>query len=210
MPMSTTTTSTSPAPAQMGERGESCPPYKAQQYRTFSRMAMLSLIFGLLSFTAFVAPPLAVFSLFGVATGWLALRSIKRFPDELSGRQAALVGCVLCALTFVGSVSRHSYIYATEVPDGYDRISFKVLQPRSAADIPVPKSALDLDGKSVFVSGYIHPDAAGAPVQSFVLVPDMGTCCFGGQPALTDMIEVTLTGRDRVRYSHGSENSPEC
>ncbi len=27
-----------------------------------------------------------------------------------------------------------------------------------------------------------------------MLVPDLGTCCFGGQPPLTHMIEVSLSG----------------
>jgi hypothetical protein len=30
----------------------------------------------------------------------------------------------------------------------------------------------------------------------------MGTCCFGGQPALTDMIEVTLREPKRIRFSY--------
>ena len=33
------------------------------------------------------------------------------------------------------------------------------------------------------------------------MVPDMGTCCFGGQPNLTDMIEVTLADPLRIDYS---------
>jgi hypothetical protein len=35
--------------------------------------------------------------------------------------------------------------------------------------------------------------------KKFVIVPDLGTCCFGGQPPLTHMIEVTLTGD---QYAH--------
>ena len=31
----------------------------------------------------------------------------------------------------------------------------------------------------------------------------MKTCCFGGQPALTDMIEVTLQDPLRVDFSYG-------
>ena len=34
------------------------------------------------------------------------------------------------------------------------------------------------------------------------MVPDMKTCCFGGQPALTDMIEVTLRDPLRVDFSY--------
>jgi hypothetical protein len=30
----------------------------------------------------------------------------------------------------------------------------------------------------------------------------MGTCCFGGQPKLTDMIQVTLADPLRIKYSY--------
>ena len=39
------------------------------------------------------------------------------------------------------------------------------------------------------------------PVDKFLLVPDMGTCCFGGQPKLTDMIEVKLAKGQVINYS---------
>ena len=176
---------------------------EAHPYRTMSRMAMMSLIFGLLSVLGFLAPVLSVFGFFGLICCLLAVRNLRRYPDELSGRPVALAGGALSMLLMSGAIGYHSYVYATEVPDGYERISFRVLQPKADADpsSPVPDTAKDLDGKQVFVSGYIHPDAGMSPVQSFVLVPDMGTCCFGGQPKLTDMIEVTLPDEKRVRYS---------
>ena len=52
---------------------------------------------------------------------------------------------------------------------------------------------IELDGKQIFVKGYVHPGVSSvSKLKKFVLVPDMGTCCFGGDPAPTDMIEVTL------------------
>ena len=33
------------------------------------------------------------------------------------------------------------------------------------------------------------------------MVPDMGTCCFGGQPKPTDMIEVTLREPLKIEYT---------
>ncbi len=33
-----------------------------------------------------------------------------------------------------------------------------------------------------------------------MLVPDLGTCCFGGQPNVDDMVEVTLGGDDFAKY----------
>ena len=50
------------------------------------------------------------------------------------------------------------------------------------------------------MKGYVYPDGQMNDIKRFVLVPDMKTCCFGGQPKLTDMIEVTLTNEHRVRY----------
>jgi hypothetical protein len=38
--------------------------------------------------------------------------------------------------------------------------------------------------------------------KKFVLVPDLGTCCFGGQPPLTHMIEVSLSGEEYARKSY--------
>lgn len=170
-------------------------------YRTTSRMAMMSLIFGLLSSLALLAPVLVVFSVLGVASCVAGLRTIRLHPQEFTGKGPALAGGLLSLGLAIIAISFHAYVYYTEVPDGYDRISFKVLQPESGSPQPIPDSAMNLDGKQVFVGGYMHPDAGLAPVQSFVLVPDMGTCCFGGQPNLTDMIEVTLKGNDRVSYS---------
>jgi hypothetical protein len=42
---------------------------------------------------------------------------------------------------------------------------------------------------------------SSSKAKKFILIPDLGTCCFGGQPRLTDMIEVTLTGNQTVKPS---------
>jgi hypothetical protein len=92
--------------------------------------------------------------------------------------------------------------YATEVPSGYTRISFADLQPQPRfANMPIPPDALKLNGRQIFVKGYLYPDGQQNNIKRFVLVPDMGTCCFGGQPKLTDMIEVTLVDPLRVEFA---------
>ena len=63
-------------------------------------------------------------------------------------------------------------------------------------DLPTER-ALELDGEAVFIAGYIHPSSMDTAMSKrFVIVPDIGTCCFGGQPPLTHMIEVTLAGEE--------------
>jgi hypothetical protein len=92
----------------------------------------------------------------------------------------------------------HGVAYATEVPEGFQRISFADLQPvREAPQLPVSPRALELNGQKVFLKGYLFPDGQQSNIKRFVLIPDLGTCCFGGQPKLTDMVEVTL--RDPLR-----------
>ena len=134
--------------------------------------------------------------------GVIGYRSIARYPQELVGKPLAVLGAVGCAVMLIVGVTKHSYDYATEVPEGYQRISFADLQPdEEHPELPVPPSALELDGKRVFVKGYFYPDGQEYNIERFVLVPDMGTCCFGGQPKLTDMIEVSLVDPLRGEYT---------
>ena len=88
------------------------------------------------------------------------------------------------------------------MPDGFERITFYELQPQLRSQ-RIPPEATQLDKQKIFIKGYMHPSGTQGmgEVEKFVLVPDMGTCCFGGQPKLTDMIEVTLQGGLKTRYS---------
>lgn len=173
-----------------------------EPYRAVSRGAVVSLVIGLLSPLALAFPLLVVLALLGFILGLVALSSIRRYPMELTGKSIALVGCVLSGVFFAVATTLHAYEYATEVPEGYTRISFANLQPvPEHPELPVSPEALQLHGKKIFVKGYVYPDGQKNNIKRFILVPDMGTCCFGGQPKLTDMIEVTLPGSERIAYS---------
>ena len=175
---------------------------EVQIYRAMCKSAVLSFGLSILSFAALLFAPLLVLPLLGFLLGWFALRSIRRYPDELSGKVMALIGSGLSGLLFVVGVATHSLAYATEVPEGYQRITYADLQPvPEHPEMPVPPAALELNGKKVFVKGYLYPDGQQYNIRRFVLVPDMGTCCFGGQPKLTDMIEVTLQDPLRTEYA---------
>jgi hypothetical protein len=172
------------------------------EYRTVSFMAISASILAVMSLAGFLFIPLLVLSLAGMVCAIVAMRRIARRPLELSGRGLAVGSLVLSAITFIGGVALHSVVYATEVPHGYRRISFAELQPDPQhPELPIPPSANELDGEQVFVKGYIYPDGQKSGIKRFILIPDLGTCCFGGQPALTDMIEVTLNDPMRTRYN---------
>ena len=60
---------------------------------------------------------------------------------------------------------------------------------------------MQYDGKKIFIKGYTLPSVSGKNMKQFVIVPDRGTCCFGGDPKITDMILVTLEEPLTVDYS---------
>jgi len=170
-------------------------------YKSMSKLAIGSLVMAVLALTGLVFPVLLGFAAIGTLLGIFAWRNLRRYPDELTGRASATIGLVGSLLILVGGSIMHSYIYATEVPDGYLRISFAELQPKQTVN-GVPEISTELDGQRVFVKGYVHPGVSNTGrIKKFVLVPDMGTCCFGGQPKMTDMIEVTIRNAPGVQYS---------
>ena len=173
-------------------------------YRALSRSAIASLIFTLLALPGLVPTfePMLLLSLLGIASAGVALRAIRRYPNEYSGTPLATFGLVACLVILVGGSAMHTYIYLTEVPEGYDRVQFyKLQQDQDRPDGPT-ELAVEIDGKPVFIKGYIHPSSGGGMLRQFILVPDLGTCCFGGQPRSSDMIEVTLLGGQTVKAGH--------
>ena len=173
-----------------------------EPYRAISKSAVISFVLGILSTLGWFSAPLLGLALVAAILGIASYRSVVRYPNELTGKPLAILGALLGVTLFLGGVAKHSYVYATEVPEGYLRISFADLQPdKNDPRMPVPPEALELSGKKIFVKGYLYPDGQQYNIKRFVLVPDLGTCCFGGQPKLTDMIEVTLEEPLQTAYS---------
>jgi hypothetical protein len=171
-------------------------------YRSVSRAALMSLVLALVSLLGFVFPSLLVIAIAGLLLALVGMNSIRRHPEEYSGKVPAVLGAIACTVIFLGGVGYHSFVYATECPADAERVSFYDLNPPSKNDPAVPtEKAISLDGKKVFIKGYVYPDGQSSNIQTFVLIPDLGTCCFGGQPRLTDMILVTLRDPERTVYN---------
>ncbi len=165
-------------------------------YRALSRAAITSVIFAALALPGLVPifKPLLILTPVGMIAALVALRAIRRYPDEFGGGGLARFGLAANALLLVGGIGLHTYIYLTEVPEGFTRVGFYELQtPQGAPDGPSGR-AIEIDGQPIFLKGYIHPSSGAGMLRQFILVPDLGTCCFGGQPKSSDMIEITLTG----------------
>lgn len=184
-------------------------------YRVMSRTAVLSAVLVLpaavialytigCGLGAEALPGVLPLPLVGVVLGLIGLLAIRRYPTEYAGKWLALIGLVFHPLVMAISLSTHLYVSATEVPEGYQPIGFSDLQPDpEKGEFGLPEKAIDLIGKRVFIKGYIHPGVASSgKVDHFILVRDFGTCCFGGQPEPTHMMEIKIVGgAPRPKYS---------
>ena len=170
-------------------------------YRALSRAAIASIVFLVLALIGLI-PTFAILlslTLPGMIAAVMGWRAIERYPDEFGGRILALSGLIANGSLLVGGIGMHTVIYLTEVPEGYQRVSFYEFQQDAALPDSPTEAAFAVDGEQVFLKGYIHPSSGSGMLRQFILVPDLGTCCFGGQPRSSDMIEVTLTGGQTVR-----------
>jgi Protein of unknown function (DUF3299) len=189
-------------------------------YRAISRSAVVSAVmFGLslplvvlalvsMRFQVGDAVPLgmlgALFAGFAVVLGISGARTVRRYPSEYTGGRLARTGLFGGLVLLFAGTAIASVTYNTEVPEGYKRVGFWELQPDpDEPTLPFSPKAFELSGTQIFIKGYMHPGVASSgKVDHFILVPDMGTCCFGGQPKSTDMIEVFVPeGKQRVAYS---------
>lgn len=170
-------------------------------YRAVSRAAIASLIFAALALPGLLQTfaPMLVLTIVGILAGIVGWRATTRYENEFSGKSLAVAGITLNSLLLVGGLAGHIYTYMTEVPEGYERVQFYELQQdASLPDMPTEKS-IAIDGANIFLKGYIHPSSGSGMLRQFIMVPDLGTCCFGGQPRSSDMMEVTLTNGQTIK-----------
>lgn len=174
-----------------------------RRYRAVSPLAALSLVFGVLSFLTVLNWFFGLLPAAGLVFGVLAVRRIRRSPDELQGLPLAFAGLGLSIVLWIagatGLVIRQSYL----VPAGYKPISFTDLQrDTSKPDQPLPPSAAELNEERVFIEGYMYPGRQTFNIKEFVIVPNSGLCKF----CLTDveptqMIRVEMVGDKTADYS---------
>lgn len=172
-------------------------------YRPMSPMAGISLVVGIISMISISlledlsALSLAVMPIVGILMGIRGLQAAKRY--DMNGGRLAKIGLLLSVVALVGGEALRVYVLANEVPKGSVRIVYEDLQSTEPGQ-QIPKAAQDLDGKKVFIKGYVYPGKESHGLKTFVLCRDNGDCCFGGQPKLNDMIEVTLQGPLTLDY----------
>ena len=162
-------------------------------YRALSGVALGSAALAAFAPLAFLDWWLAVVPVLAVVLGSVALRDIGRRPHELTGRPLAVGAMLVAAICLVGGIARLATVYATELPPGFTRLSYALLQP-AEGDPPtaVPEATLALDGRDVLLKGYMYPGSRQHGIVQFLLVRDQGDCCFGGNPKISDRVNVTI------------------
>jgi hypothetical protein len=169
-------------------------------YRSVSKAAIASFVFAILGLLGFWAPLFVVLSFLAICFGAVGYFNIRRMPDELVGQSIAVVGLLVGTVVFLGSVGLHSYVYATEVPEGHERLTFYELKPKTSKKL-FTERAEELDGKKIFLKGYVRPGDKKDNLSQFVLTGDFGDCCFGGNPKINEIIGVKILSEQTVDYS---------
>lgn len=179
------------------------------RYQALHTGAIIGLVLGVMSvFTAVAAmnslefcvmtAPIPVLGMFTSLRSW---SQVRREPERYTGGGLAMTGFVLSLVFLLGGLGYSGYVYATEVPEGYTRISFAAMKPDELQErngMVVPPEIAALDGKHVFIKGYIRPDSITQRVRikEFLLVRDDNQCCFGDISTVKyyDQIDVKLRG----------------
>lgn len=174
----------------------------ADGYRSLSGAAIAAGVISLLAPLAFLDWWLLVLPVVGMVLGGVALRDIARRPDVLAGRGLAVAAVGIGAAMFLGGLVWQMRSYAAELPPGFMRMNYAMLQPLPGdpADL-IPESAVALDGRDVLLKGYMYPGKQQRGIVQFLLVRDQGDCCFGGNPKITDRVLVQLSDTAGIDFT---------
>ena len=164
-------------------------------YRPVPPMAPVAFVIGLVSVLSLLTEFILPLTVTGIVIGMIAVKRIRRFPNEYSGLWLAQGGLCLCVILVPSSIAVHAYTFMNEVPEGYRRLSFNrdIARKGFIFDRGISRFHPDVEqlaDQEVFIKGYMLVKQQRQNIPEFVLCLDSGDCCFGGQPAVTDMIRI--------------------
>lgn len=188
-------------------------------YRAIHSGALVGGALGLFSASIFLAVndfwaciPFVAIPLVGIVVSLRSWLTVRKNRELYTGGTVALAGLAMSLLFLTSGLGMAGYIYATEVPDGYQRIDFDTdalgfvpdrLDERAGR--PIPEDIMAMGGKKVFIKGYIRPGdlTSRKTFDKFLLVRDYKECCFGdiNQLKYYDQIMVQLDPGMTTSYS---------
>ena len=115
---------------------------------------------------------------------------------------------VLVQILCVSFAAMHVHSFVTEVPPGFERVSFKAdISQKGFTNqggfLGIHPDVQKLVNQKVMIKGYMYPSKMMDGLTSFVLCVDSGDCCFGGQPKTSDMILVHMKNGTSARFQQG-------
>lgn len=185
-----------------GWRSEA-PAGSVEKYRKVSAWAVGSLVFGVLSLATAFDWVMALVPAVGIFLGLGALQRIDRAPGELTGIGVAKAGIRLSILFWIVGYGWLTHLHFADVPSGYHGISFDTLQPLPEDESgEPPPAAKELEGKRIFIKGYMYPGRQNSEITRFVLVPTVSHCQFCmPKIEVTEIIQVDLIHGIKARYT---------
>ncbi len=174
------------------------------RYRTLNMLAVVSTVFGALSILTAFTPFLGPVPVAGVVLAMLALRQIRRAPEEYTGRGFAVAGLLLSLGLWAVGAGCYVYGQYRDVPHGYKLISFDDLQPDpDVSGEVIPPAVLELNDKKVFIRGYMYPGRQYTRIKQFILVPTIEHCNFCSRSLKsTEVIRIKLVGDLMTDYEN--------
>jgi hypothetical protein len=167
---------------------------ESDRYRAISGTAIAAAAVTLLSPLVLLGWSFAAVPAVGLALAAVALGDIARRPGAVTGRGLALAAFAGSGLSLVGGLAYLATVYAAELPEGFARLNYAMLQPLPGDPATaVPDSARQMNGHDVLLKGYMYPGSRQRGITEFLLCRDQGDCCFGGTPKITDRVLVRLT-----------------
>ncbi|MGD9127026.1 MAG: DUF4190 domain-containing protein [Planctomycetia bacterium] len=172
-----------------------------ESFREICPLAIASLIFGLLSILTMFSWVMVFIPIIGLACGAFALHQIRNSVGEMTGRNFAIAGlCCSIGLWIVGS-GLFVFVITNEVPMGYVGLDWREMQPEEGTQ-GIPQRIRELDGKRVYIKGYMYPGRQSVNIQQFILVPSRQHCKFCARALnSTEMVKVKMSGDLLTNYS---------
>lgn len=162
-------------------------------YKPIPVLAPVALFLGVSSLIVFVTYFGIIIAAVGVILGTIAMISVAKNRESVGGFKMTAAGLATSVLCLIAGSAILAHDYQTEVPEGFRRVDFThdISQKGFTADGLHP-DVVALDGKRIFLKGFMYPTRQTNGITEFVMAKDNGQCCFGGQPKPADMIYVKL------------------
>ena len=107
----------------------------------------------------------------------------------------------------VAGLGLHVYRYNTEVPEGFERLSFAAFSEKAmindADHQRVNPAIQSLEGKRLFVKGYMYPEGSIEGLTSFILCKGNHDVGFGPTPNLSELIKVRMAKGSSANFQVG-------